>query len=58
MDHILHGLVIPSICVFPSLIYAYQCYKKNTFGKLELVFLNIMAVQIVFTIYLAQVCLN
>jgi hypothetical protein len=58
MDSILYGIVIPSVCVFPSLIYAYQYYRKNKSSKLEFILTNVMAVLLVFTLYLAQVCLK
>ena len=58
MDSLLYGIVVPSVCVFPSLIYAYQHYKKNKSSKLEFVLTNVMGFLLVFTLYLAKVCLK
>lgn len=58
MSSILDGILIPSVCVFPSLIYAYQHYKKNKSDKLEFVLTNVVAVLIVFTIYMAEATLT
>lgn len=58
MNTLLYGLLIPSVCVFPSLIYAYQHYKQNKSSRLEYALTNVMVVLLVFTLYLAQVCLK
>ena len=58
MKSLLFGLIIPAVCVLPSLVFAYKYYKENKSKLLEFVLTNVMAVLIIFTIYLAEVTLK
>ena len=51
-------LVVAVTCVFPSLIYNYQVYKAKKANRLQFVLINLMAVLIVFTLYLATITLK
>ncbi len=58
MNSLLYGIIIPAICVLPSLGYAYKHYKEKKFTGLEFALTNFVAVLCVFTIYLAEVTLK
>jgi uncharacterized Rmd1/YagE family protein len=58
MNSLLHGIIIPAVCVLPSLGYAYKLYKEKKSTRLEFALINVMAVLIIFTLYLAEVTLK